>query len=297
LIVSLDAERIDAYLNRLWSERGIAPLTRAAYREDLLSFSAFLAPRALLDCAPADVYAYLAKRSADGAKASTLARHLSAFRGFFADAVRERQIARNPVESVKALKRVRPLPKALSEREVEALLNASDLATPVGLRDKAMVELKYAAGLRVSELVSLSGAQINLRQGALRVTGKGGKDRVVPFGAEAQSWIERYLAEARPLLAGASRSAALFLSERGEAMTRQAFWYRIKQLCLRAGIDKNVSPHTLRHSFATHLVNHGADLRVVQLLLGHSDLSTTQIYTLIAREGLKKLHREHHPRG
>lgn len=298
-VAESEPEAIERFLVRLWSERGSAPLTRSAYREDLLSLSRFLARRArtLRSCEAQDLYAYLAERGAKGGKIGSLNRQLSAFRAFYKDSVREGLRAIDPSADIKAGRAIRPLPKALSEREVEALLNAADLTTPVGIRDKAMVELLYAAGLRVSELITLAGAQINLRQGALKVTGKGGKDRLLPFGETAQHWLQRYLKEARPLLARPHSPALVFLSERGEEMTRQAYWYRIKQLAARANIRKNVSPHTLRHSFATHLVNHGADLRAVQMLLGHSDLSTTEIYTLVAREALKRLHQEHHPRG
>jgi integrase/recombinase XerD len=294
-----DTELIEKFLLRLWSARGSAPLTLSAYREDLQALSRTLTARGndLRQCSAADIFGYLAERAKNGGKVSSLNRQLSAFRAFFRDAKREGLIDQDPTLTVKAGKAIRPLPKALTETEVEALLAAPDLSQIVGMRDKAMVELMYASGLRVSELISLRGAQVNLRQGALKVTGKGGKDRLLPFGAMAQDWLQRYLDSARPQLARAHSPSLLFLSERGEEMTRQAFWYRIKLLAQRAGISKNVSPHTLRHSFATHLVNHGADLRAVQMLLGHSDLSTTEIYTLVAREALKRLHQAHHPRG
>lgn len=294
-----DPDLIEKFLLRLWSERGSASLTLSAYREDLQTLQHYLRAHGndLTSATAADIYGYLAERGKSGGKVSSLNRQLSAFRAFFRDAKREGLIALDPTLSIKAGKAIRPLPKALTELEVEALLTAPDLSQVVGQRDKAMVELMYASGLRVSELVTLRGAQVNLRQGALKVTGKGGKDRLLPFGAIAQDWLQRYLDEARPKLARAHSPSLLFLSERGEEMTRQAFWYRVKLLAQRAGIAKNVSPHTLRHSFATHLVNHGADLRAVQMLLGHSDLSTTEIYTLVAREALKRLHQAHHPRG
>jgi len=294
-----DVEKIDHFLRRLWSERGIAELTRIAYREDLLALSGFLLPRGqtLDELTQADLYDYLATRTANGNKVSSLNRQLSAYRTYFRQARLDRRLSSDPCAGVKIGKALRPLPKALTEKEVVALLEAADLEDPRGLRDKAMLELMYATGLRVSELVSLNGAQVNIRQGALKVTGKGGKDRLLPIGDAALGWLQQYLEKARPQLVRAPSSNVLFLSERGAEMTRQAFWYRIKQLSARAGIAKNVSPHTLRHSFATHLVNHGADLRVVQLLLGHSNLSTTEIYTLVARDALKRLHREHHPRG
>ena len=217
---------------------------------------------------------------------------------FYAQQVRRGAIVLDPTNALASPRLGRPLPKALSESQVELLLDAPDVGTPLGLRDRAMVELMYATGLRVSELVGLPALAVNMRQGVLRVSGKGGKERLVPMGEESQHWLERYLAEARPQLAQGKSRSALFLGRRGEALSRQQFWNLVKALALRAGIDPGrVSPHGLRHSFATHLLNHGADLRALQMLLGHSSLSTTQIYTLVANEGLKRLHSAHHPRG
>ena len=223
---------------------------------------------------------------------------LSSLRAFYAQQLRRGEIARDPAAALASPKLGRSLPKALSESQIEALLLAPDLATPMGLRDRAMIELMYATGLRVSELVGLPALAVNLRQGVLRVSGKGGKERLLPIGEESQHWLERYLAESRSALTGGKPRTPLFLGRRGAALSRQQFWSLVKALARRAGIDPGkVSPHGLRHSFATHLLNHGADLRVLQMLLGHSSLSTTQIYTLVAREGLKRLHAQHHPRG
>jgi integrase/recombinase XerD len=296
------AERvqIDEFLERAWAEQGLAKLTQASYRRDLEGLARWLESRenALLRAAPQDLHDYLAERSADHYASRSNARLLSSLRAFYAQQLRRGAITRDPAAALASPKLGRPLPKALSESQVEALLNAPDLATPLGLRDRAMVELMYATGLRVSELVGLPAMAVNLRQGVLRVSGKGDKERLLPMGEEAQHWLERYLAESRPALAQGKSRTALFLGRRGAALSRQQFWNLVKALALRAGIDPGkVSPHGLRHSFATHLLNHGADLRVLQMLLGHSSLSTTQIYTLVAREGLKRLHAEHHPRG
>ena len=294
-----DLALIDAFLDRYWGETGASANTLASYRLDLIIFARWLSANALPNLAEvsrAQVLDFLAFRSSGGKSARTGARTLSTLKTFYGQRVAYAQQAKNPTSLVSGPKLPRSLPKALSEREIVDLIAAPDISMPAGLRDKAMIELMYATGLRVTELVTLKGEQINLRQGVLRVMGKGAKERLVPMGEHAVEWIERYLAEARAELAPGTKSAALFVTARGEAMTRQAFWYLLKRYALRAGV-RSLSPHVLRHSFATHLLNHGADLRVVQLLLGHVDLSTTQIYTYIARENLKKLHAMHHPRG
>jgi integrase/recombinase XerD len=295
-----DLALIAAYLERAWAEQGLARQTLDSYRRDLEGLARWLGPRGtpLLAVQREHLFDYLAERGTRQYASRSNARLLSSLRGFYSQQLRLGVIASDPTALLDAPKLGRSLPKALSETEVEALINAPDLETPAGLRDRAMVELMYAAGLRVSELVNLPSVAVNLRQGVLRVMGKGSKERLVPMGLEAQHWLERYLAEARPVLAGKRSLVPLFLSARGEALSRQQFWALLKKLALRAGIDSSkVSPHGLRHSFATHLLNHGADLRALQMLLGHSSLSTTQIYTLVAREGLKRLHQQHHPRG
>ncbi len=241
--------------------------------------------------------AFLAKQMKAGLSPRTVTRHLSGIRQFYRWMVRERRLDSDPSALIDAPRVGRGLPKALTEEEVERLLAAPDVDHPLGLRDRAMLELMYATGLRVSELVGLAQANLNLDRGVVRVMGKGGKERLVPLGDEAADWIRRYLADARPALAQGATPAEVFITARRAGMTRQSFWHRVKAHARRADISKAISPHGLRHSFATHLLNHGADLRVVQLLLGHSDLSTTQIYTHIAREGLKRLHERHHPRG
>ena len=291
---------IDAWLERAWSEQGLSRNTLAGYRTDLVAWAGWLRERG---CAPyearrEDVFDYLAGRTLAGYSARSNARLLSCLRQFYRGALRDGRAAHDPTALVELPKLPKPLPKALGEREVEALIAAPDPeSSPAELRDRAMIELLYATGLRVTELVTLSLDQVNPRQGVVRVTGKGGKDRLVPLGDEAQSWLARYLAEARPALVRKPAPAALFVTARG-GITRQSFWQALKRYAVRAGIDPaRISPHVLRHSFATHLLNHGADLRVVQMLLGHSSLSTTQIYTHIAREGLKRLHAKHHPRG
>ena len=294
-----DLALIETFLDRYWGETGASANTLASYRLDLLIFARWLSAHSLpslSDVTRAQILDFLAYRSSGGKSARTGARTLSTLKTFYGQRVAYAQQAENPTSLVSGPKLPRSLPKALSEREIVELIAAPDITTPAGLRDKAMIELMYATGLRVTELVTLKGEQINLRQGVLRVMGKGAKERLVPMGEHAVEWIERYLAEARAELAPGAKSAALFVTARGAPMTRQAFWYLIKRYALRAGI-RTLSPHVLRHSFATHLLNHGADLRVVQLLLGHVDLSTTQIYTYIARENLKKLHALHHPRG
>ncbi|MGI9335481.1 MAG: site-specific tyrosine recombinase XerD [Gammaproteobacteria bacterium] len=293
---------IERFLEAHWAERNLAPNTVTAYRSDLRQFGEWLEARDshIERAARADVLEYLAAQAASPPR--TIARRLSALRRFYGWLLRESVITVNPCERVEAPRLGRPLPGSLSEAEVEALLGAPDVETLRGLRDRAMLELLYATGLRVTELVSLEVEQVNLRQGTVRVSGKGGRDRLVPFGEEAHAWIERYIACARGELLGASLSRVLFpgrVPRRGavSGMTRQTFWHLIKAHARAAGIERTISPHTLRHAFATHLINHGADLRVVQLLLGHRDISTTQIYTHVARERLKQLHARHHPRG
>jgi integrase/recombinase XerD len=304
-IAPQDAELIAYFLERAWSELGLADNTLASYRRDLQGFARWLRRRGgvLADVDRAALQDYLGARGARNANAGkpyqarSNARLLSALRHFYRLLVRDGRAAADPTLLVDAPKLPRGLPKALSETEIEGLLRAPP-DTPLGLRDRAMLELMYATGLRVSELVGLQATQVNLRQGVLRVFGKGGKERLVPLGDEAAHWLTRYVAEARPTLLKGSRSEALFVSNRRTAMTRQMFWTLVRKHALAAGIPvKRISPHVLRHSFATHLLNHGADLRALQLMLGHVSLSTTQIYTLVAKEGLKRLHEKHHPRG
>jgi integrase/recombinase XerD len=287
------------FAERAWGELGLSRNTLAAYRSDLAHFARWLAGRGItLEGADrAVIHDYLGARLREGYGARSNARLLSCLRHFYRWLLRERSIVEDPTALVESPRLPRSLPKAPSEGEVEALLAAPDLTVPEGLRDKAMLELLYATGLRVSELVGLGVDEVNLRQGAVRVRGKGGKDRLVPLGDEAQHWLGRWLAGPRAELLARRASPALFVTRRGSGMTRQAFWLRIKRLAAVAGIARPISPHGLRHAFATHLLNHGADLRAVQLLLGHASLSTTQIYTLVAREGLKRLHARHHPRG
>lgn len=290
---------IDRFLDALWLEKGLSDNTRNAYRSDLALFNGWLDERGvkLAEAGREAILDHLAWRLANDYKARSTARLLSGLRGFYRYLLREGVIDVDPTLRVEMPRLGRPLPKALSEADVEALLAAPDPDEPLGLRDRAMLEVLYATGLRVSELVSLRLEQINLRQGVLRTFGKGNKERLVPLGDEAMHWLERYWREGRGLLLGDKASDVLFPSSRGDEMTRQTFWHRIKRHASTAGINASISPHTLRHAFATHLLNHGADLRTVQLLLGHSDLSTTQIYTHIARARLQELHAMHHPRG
>jgi integrase/recombinase XerD len=287
------------FAERAWGELGLSRNTLAAYRSDLAHFARWLQARglALQGVDRAVIHDYLGLRLREGYGARSNARLLSCLRHFYRWLLRDGAIAEDPTALVESPKLPRSLPKAPGEREVEALLAAPLLDSAEGLRDKAMLELLYATGLRVSELVGLGVDEVNLRQGAVRVRGKGGKDRLVPLGDEAQHWLGRWLAGPRAELLARSASPALFVTRRGTGMTRQAFWLRIRRLAVIAGIARPISPHGLRHAFATHLLNHGADLRAVQLLLGHASLSTTQIYTLVAREGLKRLHQRHHPRA
>lgn len=296
---AVDHPLIERFIETLWLEKGLSVHTRAAYRSDLALLNGWLQGRDVeLQSAGREVLLdHLAWRMNEGYKARSTARLISGMRGFYRFLLREGLIETDPTLQVDMPQLGRPLPKSLSEADVEALLAAPDLDDPIGLRDRAMLEVLYACGLRVSELIGLTLEQVNLRQGVLRVFGKGSKERLVPMGEEAIGWVERYCREARPVLLGGRPGDVLFPSLRGEQMTRQTFWHRIKHQARVAGIAKSLSPHTLRHAFATHLLNHGADLRVVQMLLGHSDLSTTQIYTYVARARLQALHAQHHPRG
>jgi integrase/recombinase XerD len=296
-IADVDRASIDAFIERLWSEDGLAERTLEAYRRDLEGLARWLAghARGLEQARREDLSGYL---GAERVSARSMARRQTTFRRYYGWIGRQRTGFEDPTLLLQRPKLPRGLPKALGEREIEALLAAPDVGTPLGLRDRAMLELMYASGLRVSELVNLPVAGLNLGQGVLRVTGKGDKDRLVPVGETALDWITRYMHDARPQLARGRQPAALFLSNRAAAMSRQMFWILVKRYAMQVGINaKRISPHVLRHSFATHLLNHGADLRALQMLLGHSALSTTQIYTLVAREGLKRLHARHHPRG
>lgn len=290
---------IAAYLDALWMERGLSHNTLTSYRSDLSAFGAWLQAhgRPLLRVERADIEAYLVHRHELGNSARSSARLLSSLRGFYRYLLRENRIEADPTLNIDGPRLGRPLPGSLSEAEVEALLAAPDVSEPLELRDRAMLELLYACGLRVTELVSLQLPQLNLNQGVVRVLGKGSKERLVPMGEEAVHWLERYLKQGRDAMMRGRQDDVLFPSRLGRQMTRQTFWHRIKYYALQVGIDKPLSPHTLRHAFATHLVNHGADLRVVQLLLGHSDLSTTQIYTHVARARMQEVHARHHPRG
>ena len=295
-----DQTIIEAFLDALWSERGLSQNTLAAYGRDLKSLADWQLKnnREILSSSNTELLEYITLKIKQGSKSRSVARNISTFRRFFRYQLRERTISEDPTALIELPKLGKSLPNSLSEENVDALLNAPDLSDDIGLRDRAMLELLYATGLRVSELVTLEHKQINLQQGVVRVIGKGNKERLVPMGDEAVAWISQYLAEARSeLMKSRGVSNSLFVTRRGSGMTRQAFWYLIKRYAIQAGISQKISPHTLRHAFATHLLNHGADLRVVQLLLGHSDLSTTQIYTHIAKSRLQTLHQQHHPRG
>jgi integrase/recombinase XerD len=307
--VTLDATKpsaanlalIDEFCDNLWLEQGLAKNSLDAYRRDMRLFARWLAARRP-DCAtlhqvgPHDLTAYFSERHAES-KPSSANRRLSVLKRFYQLALRRQQVALDPCLQMASARQPERFVHTLTEQQVEALLGAPDVTTALGLRERTMLELMYASGLRVSELVNLKLVELSLNDGVLRVTGKGSKTRLVPFGQEARRWIERYLAEARGVILDGQVDDALFVTARGGPMTRQMFWILIKKHAARAAIKGPLSPHTLRHAFATHLLNHGADLRVVQLLLGHSDISTTQIYTHVARERLKRLHTEHHPRG
>ncbi|WP_442965364.1 site-specific tyrosine recombinase XerD [Pseudomonas sp. CGJS7] len=293
-----DAVAIAQFLDAVWAESGLAQQTLDSYRRDLEGLARWRDGAGVADADRAALFDYLSWRTREGYSPRSNARLLSALRAFYAFRLRRGDRRDDPTALLAPPKLPRSLPKALAESQIDALLNAPDNDNPLGLRDRAMLELMYACGLRVSELVHLPATGVNLRQGVLRVMGKGGKERLVPLGEEAQHWLERYLAQSRPQLAGKRALAPLFIEASGEAPTRQAFWHLVKRYAAVAGIDPaKISPHGLRHSFATHLLNRGADLRALQLLLGHSSLSTTQIYTLVAREQLKRLHAKHHPRG
>jgi len=293
-----DQAILDEFSDRIWLEEGLARNTLESYSRDLSQFADWLQKRGteLLAVSRTDLEQYLAHRSPH-AKPRSIGRLIASLRRFYRYLLRENLVATDPTLQLDSPKLPRSLPKSLTEAEVEALLNQPDINQLLGLRDKAMLETLYATGLRVSELVGLKVTEVSLSEGVVRATGKGSKTRLVPLGEEALDWITRYLKEARPEILHGQMSDSLFVTQRGDAMTRQAFWYLIKRHAKLAGITKVMSPHVLRHAFATHLLNHGADLRVVQMLLGHADISTTQIYTHVARERLKSLHAKHHPRG
>jgi integrase/recombinase XerD len=295
---SQDAEELDTFIDHLWLEDGLSKNTLESYRLDLTSFALWLnhQGKQLLTTDQADIQQYLAVKFPQS-KPRSIGRLIASLRRFYRYCLRDNKICFDPTIQIQSPKLPRSLPKSLNEDEVVALVNAPNLNESAGLRDKAMLELLYACGLRVSELVGVKVTEVSLSDGVVRITGKGSKTRLVPMGEEAVDWIARYLKEARPDILQKRLCDALFVTNRGDAMTRQAFWYLIKRYALLAGINKHMSPHVLRHAFATHLLNHGADLRVVQMLLGHSDISTTQIYTHVARERLKQLHSLHHPRG
>ncbi len=290
---------LQPFLDSLWLESGLSKNTIVAYQRDLMSFGAWLS-QFDIDLAAAsrnDILRYQSERMREGRKVRSEARLLSSLRRFYRYLSREEIRDSDPTAQLESPRLGKPLPKSLTENEVEELLNQPDENEALGLRDRTMLEVLYATGLRVSELVALTFEQVNLRQGLVRCVGKGNKERLVPLGEVCMDWLQRYMLEGRPVLLNGQVSDDMFPTRRGKAMTRQAFWYLIKRYAKQADIEKDLSPHTLRHAFATHLLNHGADLRVVQLLLGHSDLSTTQIYTHVAKERLKSLHAEHHPRG
>jgi integrase/recombinase XerD len=289
---------IDHFIDAIWLEEGLSKNTLSAYRRDLSLYGRWLAGqgKAIDATAESDLNAYFAARHSQ-TRATSANRRLTVFKRYFRWALRERVITADPTLKLQSAKQPLRVPKTLSEAQVEALLAAPDVGTPLGLRDRAMLELMYASGLRVSELVGLKVFNLGMNEGVLRVLGKGSKERLVPFGQIARDWIVRYLAEARAAILGGQQTEDLFVTARGSGMTRVMFWMIVKKHALAAGITAPLSPHTLRHAFATHLLNHGADLRAVQMLLGHADISTTTIYTHVARERLKSLHAQHHPRG
>ncbi len=295
---NVNSSQLDTFIDHLWLEDGLSKNTLESYRADLSQFNAWLTKqhKELLSANQADIQHYLAVKFPQS-KPRSISRLIASMRRFYHYALRESLIKTDPTLQIESPKLPRSLPKSLNEKEVEDLLNAPDIKQPIGLRDRAMLELLYASGLRVSELVGVKVTEVSTQDGVVRVTGKGSKTRLVPMGEEAADWIDQYLKQARPKILDGQMTDALFVTARGNAMTRQAFWYLIKRYALVAGISKHMSPHVLRHAFATHLLNHGADLRVVQMLLGHADISTTQIYTHVARERLKQLHSMHHPRG
>jgi integrase/recombinase XerD len=296
-----DAELLDEFCDNLWLEDGLSRNTLDSYRRDLIKFSTWLEKQrnaTVLQATHSDIQGYLAQLVVvQKAKSSSTGRNISSLKRLFRYLVRQGKISADPTLQIDTPKLPRNLPKSLTEQDVEQLLAVPDVQTPLGLRDRTMFEVLYATGLRVSELVTLRITQVSMDMGVVRVMGKGSKERLVPLGEEALDWLRRYLADGRGVLLGKQMTDALFVTARGEGMTRQMFWYLIKKHAKHGGLNKPMSPHTLRHAFATHLLNHGADLRVVQMLLGHSDISTTQIYTHVARERLKSLHAMHHPRG
>ncbi len=294
---NVNLELIDQFLDTVWVESGLSQNTLASYGSDLKIFAQWLKRQSLLDVQQGDIQAFLSVRYAEGVGSRSTARILSSLHRFYAYLVQQGQRQDDPTHLIEAPRVGTVLPKSLTEDDVEALLSAPEVTDILGQRDKVMLELLYATGLRVSELVGLNFDQVNFRQGFVRIMGKGGRERLVPFGEEAMDGLEAYIKEGRSAILKQRQSDFLFVTQRGDGMTRQAFWYIIKRYAKKAGINKELSPHTLRHAFATHLLNHGADLRVVQLLLGHSNLSTTQIYTHIAQQRLKQLHSECHPRG
>jgi integrase/recombinase XerD len=290
---------LQRFLDAVWMERGLSANTLAAYRADLSSLARWLEARAssLLKATRIELLGFIAARVEGGSRPRSTARQLSSFRRFYRFMVREAVISVDPTALIAMPKIGRSLPKSLTEAEVDALLEAPTVTDPLGHRDRTMLEVLYATGLRVSELVSLKHNQVNLNQGVMRVVGKGNRERLIPLGDEAVGWLQQFMQGPRVEILLERQTDYLFPTRRGDRMTRQAFWHIIKRYSKKAGVAKDLSPHTLRHAFATHLLNHGADLRVVQMLLGHSDLSTTQIYTHVARERLKELHSTHHPRG
>jgi integrase/recombinase XerD len=297
--LTVSEQLIDRFLDTAWMERGLSRNTLTAYRTDLVALARWLAGngKQISEAGRADVLAFIADRVEGGARPRSTARQLSSFRRLFRWLVREGRISEDPTARISMPKVGRSLPKALSEGEVEALLEAPNTKENLGFRDRAMLEVLYATGLRVTELVNLKLAQLNLNQGVVRIVGKGDRERLIPLGEESLDWLQQFIAGAREEILLERQSDYVFPTRRGDRMTRQAFWHIIKRYAARSGVKNGLSPHTLRHAFATHLLNHGADLRVVQMLLGHSDLSTTQIYTHVARERLKDLHARHHPRG
>ena len=297
MAADLNQASIQQFINALWVEQGLSENTVKAYATDLKRYSIWLGESPISQANKVDITDFLAHRFQQGASASSSARLLSTLRQFYGYLIRTGERLDDPCSGIKAPKLGKLLPEIFSEDEIERLLDAPPENTALGLRDKTMLELLYATGMRVSELVGLNLHQINYNQGFVRVTGKGQKERLIPIGEQALDWLNRYLVESRPDLLGFRHSDCVFVTKRGAGMTRQAFWYLIKRYGLQAEITRHFSPHTLRHAFATHLLNHGADLRAVQLLLGHSDLSTTQIYTHVADQRLKSLHAQYHPRG
>ncbi len=297
--VAEQEEIIDVFLDALWMERGLSKNTLSSYRIDLVYFANWLDGKTknLLDIDRAEILEYLSKRTQEKITPRSMARLLSSLRRFYRHQLGEGRVAVDPTLQIDLPKLGRPLPDALTEAEVEKLINAPDTDDVLGLRDRSMLEVIYATGLRVSELIAIQSSQINMRQGYVRIIGKGNKERLVPVGDEALFWMEKYQGQSRVELSKGGAVDCFYLTKRAQGMTRQAFWYVIKRYAEQQGITKHLSPHTLRHSFATHLLNHGADLRVVQMLLGHSDLSTTQIYTHVAQARLKDVHKQHHPRG